>query len=341
MELPDIRFYLFGMGGRRKLLYKGGVLKDALSGETINQWDVAEDRIIPEEYTVEITVRGGKKASIVEDEKGVFVVEGKSRKSITEAPVNLPRFESSRYAKQMRILHQELLVNVLGGKPVPNFFVYKKPWYRDAAMTALCFQMTGNVHVIADWIRSISEPFDKNNAGVSEPDNLGQLLYLCSLVSNTTHPVVDKVLEAAKKCREGKHIIGKTDFGLHPVYQTKWLKLGVRSIGLPDYYEIPKVKDSYSALFWMDYKDQHVPTEPFSKEAGEKYPYLVWAEAHFHGWPPDKLPLGKTYPLTWEAYSSEAVYANMAVIDPVYAGLKLSPPHTWHAAEAFLYYLGL
>ena len=59
------------------------------------------------------------------------------------------------------------------------------------------------------------------------------------------------------------------------------------------------------------------------------------------GRPPDKLPLGKTYPLTWEAHPSEAVYANMAVVDPAYAKMKLSPPHTWHAAEAFLYYLGL
>jgi len=34
MRLPECSFYLFGMGDRRKLLYRGGALLDALTGET-------------------------------------------------------------------------------------------------------------------------------------------------------------------------------------------------------------------------------------------------------------------------------------------------------------------
>ena len=34
-DLPDEAFYLFGMGARRKLIYKGGALRDALSGEVL------------------------------------------------------------------------------------------------------------------------------------------------------------------------------------------------------------------------------------------------------------------------------------------------------------------
>ena len=37
----------------------------------------------------------------------------------------------------LRVLHQELLFNIIGGKPVPNLFVYPKPWYRDGAMVAM------------------------------------------------------------------------------------------------------------------------------------------------------------------------------------------------------------
>ena len=33
MKLPEGEWMLFGMGGRRKLLYKAGVLSDALTGE--------------------------------------------------------------------------------------------------------------------------------------------------------------------------------------------------------------------------------------------------------------------------------------------------------------------
>lgn len=339
MELPDTKFYLFGMGKRRKLVYMGGALKDAFSGEVIRQWESASERIAPEEYTVEVTTKQGATAAICEDETGVFVSEGGTRTYITESPVRLPRFETSPHAKFLRALHQEVLINVVDGKPVPNLFVYKKPWYRDAAMMAIVLSFTGNIALIADWIRSIDEPFDRNNGGECEPDNLGQALYMVSLVSNTTHPVVDKVLEAAEKRREGRHITGKTDGQERPVYQTKWLKMGLRSIGLPDPYVIPEAKDVYSALFWMDYKERHVETERFSKRSGELYPYLAWAEAHFYGQASGDLPLGKSYPLTWEAEASQADYKAMAVIGEEWVERKIAGPHGWHAAEAFLYYL--
>jgi hypothetical protein len=44
----------------------------------------------------------------------------------------------------------------------------------------------------------------------------------------------------------------------------------------------------------------------------------------------------RDYPLTWEAKASQARYAGLAVLDPVLAKEKISPPHSWHAAEAFL-----
>jgi hypothetical protein len=37
-ELPDVSFFLFGMGSRMKLQYKSGVLVNSVTGKTLRQW---------------------------------------------------------------------------------------------------------------------------------------------------------------------------------------------------------------------------------------------------------------------------------------------------------------
>jgi hypothetical protein len=120
-----------------------------------------------------------------------------------------------------------------------------------------------------------------------------------------------------------------------PVYQTKWLKFGLRALGLADPYQIPMIPDNYSSLFWWDYKDKHV-----DKQTGhsDRYPYLGWARDHFSGG--ESSPIGnRNYPLTWETQASQADYPKLNIIDPVYVQQRTSAPHTWHAAEVFLYLL--
>ena len=339
-ELPDERFFLFGMGLRRKCLYKEGRLLDAITGEEILRFDVSEDFILPADYTVFVKTKSGETASIIEDEKGVWIERSGTRSLLpgSDAAVTLPKFESSRFPSVLRVLHQELLVNVTKAGPVPNFFVYPKPWYRDGAMMSLCFKATQNLDSISAWILGLEEPYDRNNAGEAEPDNLGQALFLVSLVSDASHPLVKKVLEQAAKrevTRDGvKFIEGHSDFSLHPAYQTKWIKYGLRALGLPDPYSIPKVAEGYSALFWMDYRESYVPG-PDSNDRGD-YPYLGWACDHFHGTP--KSPISnRDYPLTWEANASQADYSKIAIVSQKYARGRVAAPHTWHAAEVFLY----
>ena len=43
--------------------------------------------------------------------------------------------------------------------------------------------------------------------------------------------------------------------------------------------------------------------------------------------------------MTWEIQASQARYSGMAEVDPVFVEQKTSVPHTWHAAEVFLYLL--
>ena len=341
-DLPDERFFLFGLGLRQKLLYQNGALVKALSGEVVRRWAVREDFILPADCTVVIRTTDDREARIVEDERGMWLVEDGRTNQVpnTGAPVRLPDFAAYPFPAVLRVLHQELLVNVTPRGPVPNFFVYSKPWYRDGAIMAMAFRETGNLGCIRDWILGLCEVFDRNNAGETEADNPGQVLYLLSLVSDKNHRLVPKVLTEAARFETngpaGKYLQGRSDFALHPVYQTKWMKYGLRALGLPDPYTVPPVPDSYAALFWMDYRDAHVPGR--DADDRDRYPYLGWACDHFRGM--KKSPVSnRDYPLTWEAHASQAHYEGIKPLSETYAARKLAAPHTWHAAEVLLYFL--
>ena len=341
-DVPDVKFFLFGTGARTKLLYRDGILFDARNGRELQRWKVRKEIIVPPDYTVSLETEDGAVLTLREDSEAVWLEQGGQRTPLegTKSAVKLPDFAGKKFPRVLRVLHQELLVNIVEAGPVPNFFVYDKPWYRDGAMVALALKETGNLDLLKPWILGLREPFDKNNKGETEADNLGQALFLISLVADRNHPLVAKVLAAVPRFEKtnaaGKYILGRSDFAYHPVYQTKWLKYGLRALGLPDPYIVPKVADSYGALFWMDYRDQHVAGKD-SDDRGA-YPYLGWACDHFHG--TRKSPLSnRDYPLTWEERASEARYDGLKIISPALVKKRLSPPHTWHAAEAFLYLL--
>lgn len=342
-DLPALNFFLFGMGDRRKLLYRNGELNDARTGEVIYRWPVRTEIIVPSEYLVHLETTDGRTIQIREDERNVWIVESNGRSapvSPTAGALTLPAFKGHPFGPVLRVLHHEVLINVLDGKPVPNFMVYANPWYRDATLMGMVLKETGNLRLIRNWIMAIRDPFDRNNHGISEADNPGEVLYLISLVSDRQHPAVATVLDSVKPFVRGTYIVGKTDYADHPVFQTKWLKYGLKSLSLPDPYTIPNQYDSYSTLFWWAYTDQHVPGKNFDDGLGRNYPYLAWAEDHFAartGTPTRRGMVGMVdYPLSWEQQASDARYAGMTRLDETLVAQKLSYPHTWHAAEMFL-----
>jgi hypothetical protein len=335
------RYQLFGLGSRKKFIYQNGALRDGLFGDTLFQWDIRAEKFEPAEYRVTLETSRGP-VRLFEDETAFWLEQpGEERRALSQGPVRLPDFAGQPRADLLRALHAEILLNILPWGPVPNLFVYTRPWYRDAAMMALCLERTGNVELLFPWIRSIEIPFDHNNRGNAEPDNLGQILYLASLVGGAEHPAAQNALKEAARFRQHNHLRGITDGSEHPVYQTKWMKYGLRKLGLDDPYEIPEVHDFYSSLFWMDYKDQHVPGDRFNAEALRNYPYLNWAEAHFYGEPPPEQIDVDACPLTREVHSSEAIYSRSALVNPDWVKQRWSSPHTWHGAEIFLYFLDL
>ncbi len=332
-------FQLFGFGPRRrKILYQAGRVTDALTSEELASFRVHEEKLNRADYAVELQTSTGR-VTIAEDEEGVFIERAGEREWLTRSSgVRLPKFEGHSRAALLRILHGELLVNFMPWGPVPNLWTYERAWYRDAAMVLLALELTENLGMAEAWVDGLVHPFDRNNAGNAEPDNLGQVLTMLGLLGANSHPLRDRVLKAAEGITRDGHLVGLSDFAEHPVYQTKWLKYGLAKLGLDDGYSIPAVVDTYSALFWMAYRDEHVLAPRFSPDTAKRYPYLSWAEAHFFLEPPPHLASPAPAITTWEAHASEARYAGLISADPALIPLKVATPHTWHAAEMFLYY---
>ena len=345
-QLPKQDFYLFGMGNRDKFLYKEGKLINALTGDLIFSWEVEEEKILPNEYTILLHTAAEGWINIKEDENGIWLNQNEEIKRINKkkSKIYLPDFKEYKYSEILKVLHQEILINILDSKPVPNYFVYHKPWRRDAAMMAMCLEYTGNLSLIKAWVLSLKEPYDYNNGQTqgkpeSEADNLGQTLYLISLFSDTEHQLVVKIMDELKRWEQvedgERYIKGRSDFQEVPVYQTKWLKYGLKKLNMQDTYAIPLIADNYSSLFWWDYKDRHLEGNSWRND---KYPYIGWARDHFHG-RKKGLISDRIYPLTWETEASQAEYQGMHLIHKEYVEKKIAAPHTWHAAEVFLYLL--
>ena len=329
---------LLGMGHRRKCLYRGGSLYDACTGELLHQSYVCSEKIEPDEYRVTLDTPRGQ-VRIWEDEQALWLQADGQRQCLSRSPVKLPRFDPHPHAPLLRALHAQLLVNIMPCGPVPNLWVYPRPWYRDSAMVMMCLEKTGNLALLEPWVMGLYKVFDQNNNGECEADNPGQLLYMVSLVSDRKHPVVEKVLREIKRFEKDGYILGRSDFAEHPVYQTKWMKYGLRSLGLDDPYRIPPIADSYDHLFWMDYREMYTPSPRFDAERSQLYPYLRWAEAHFFNEPAPATPSSGDPLLTWEGAASEADYWRMNLLCDEFTARHWCTPHTWHAAEMFLYYM--
>jgi len=257
--MPTHEFFLFGMGDRSKLVYQNGTLSSATTGEVLRHWDAAEQCIVPPAYLVVLRAKNGEDVTLREDSEGIWLTEGDSTTALSRSQVALPSFSEYRYPAVMRVLHQEMLINVINGAPRPCLFTYGHPWYRDGAMVCMALARTGNLHLVRNWILGLRQPFDFQG-GEAEVDNLGQALYLISLVSDESHPLVGKVMAEMAKWKEDGHLTDHTDGSPHPVYQTKWAKFGLRALGLNDPYVTPiDTDDDYGALCWWNSIDGDHP----------------------------------------------------------------------------------
>lgn len=344
MIKPEKQFYIFGFGPREKYIYKeGGELIQFSTGKTIHSFDVKCEKFLFDRYRVVVWTNNDKTYDIYENEDGVYIrdisngAQGEPKCLTSSERVNLPDFEEYKYSAQLRILHAEILTSFLGNNPVPNIYVYNKPWYRDAAMMALCLEKTGNLHLIKSWALGVTELYDKNNKGNCEPDNLGQLAFVLSYFVDKSHLMIEKIVAEAKSRMENGLLTGLTDYNHHEIYATLWLKLALERLGADtSFIKIPLEFDSYARMFWMDKRGIETKTEMPNKY-DEWYPYLTWAVWHFNSDPVDEKYFEIKYPMSWEICASEAIYENIAPLSTEYARNKCGAPHAWHASEMFMY----
>ncbi len=344
MIKPEKQFFLFGMGNREKYVYKeGGTLTKIATNEVVYSWDVKNEKFLFDRYTVVIWTRDGGTYQLYENSYGVYlkdITDGKENKNecITGGEyINLPDFEEYKYPAQLRILNHEILISFKNGKPVPNIYVYTNPWYRDGAMMALCLEKTKNLHLMRPWALSVTDLYDRNNKGNCEPDNLGQLAFILSYFVDKNYFLISEIEKEAKRIMENGLLTGLTDYNHHEIYATLWLKMAFERLNMDtSFIKIPSEFDSYARMMWM-YKNDVEIEHAFENNYDYKYPYLWWAVSHFNG---DEIPkelLEIKYPMSWEIEASEAIYADIAPLSEEYAKNKCGAPHSWHAAEMFLF----
>lgn len=344
MIKPEKQFFIFGMGNREKFIYKeGGSLIKFDTNEVVYSFDVKREKFLFDRYMIVIWTNDEKTFILSEDNWGAYIyqVVDEERKLIktlcTGEYINLPYFEDYKYPRQLRILHHEILTSFIGNNPVPNIYTYKKPWYRDGAMMALVLEKTKNLHLMRPWALSVKSLYDKNNKGNCEPDNLGQLALVLSYFADKDYPLISDIYNEAERIAENGVLTGLTDYGHHEIYSTLWLKLAFDKLDIrADFIKLPNEFDSYARMFWMDKSEVETQT-PFDNQYNEWYPYLSWAVYHFNG---DEIPkelLEVKYPMSWEICASEANYEGIRPLSEEYANNKCSAPHSWHAAEMFMY----
>ena len=341
-EIEDEEFFILGMGLREKYLF----VKDTENNKyykLIRYSDTKDiltnlilEHIDYENYTIYATNIKGEKVVINENEKGIYMsINGKNATLDDSIKINIPSFEDYKYKKQLRILLNEIMVNITKDGPKPNFIAYENPWYRDSSLVAMVLKETGNMPQIQEWIENIDKIYDMQN-GYEEADNLGQVLYLMSLVDNKNIELIEDILEEAEKLKtEEGYIKGITDGSYHPVYQTKWLIYGLKSLNINyDNWKVPNLYDSYEPLIWFDKE-----SEKLKLRVSDRWPYIMYAYLHYDN---TNIDIGDmSYPISSEYSPSKANFEKLRIINNDFSDSKLVVPHSWSAAEMFLYLLDL
>lgn len=164
----------------------------------------------------------------------------------------------------------------------------------------MVLKQTNNTSLIKDWVPTIEEIYDRQNAGIEEPDNVGELLYIMSTQENINEELVNKIEVEAKRLVEsnpnGYYIYGKTDFQDLYKYQNLWYEFGMKSLGRDSNFELDKIpEDIYvSTAWWTD----HEAVNDYQKAADLNYPYLSYATYHKRG-DGTIITNDNLYPLSW------------------------------------------
>lgn len=370
-------FFSFGMGDRKKLIYKKGKLIDLQTKQTVRSFDFTHEMIIPNMYTVLLLDQAGKITRIYEDETGVHIEKGRMARiwedwnnynqweddrlnnretklvenittetiSTSKNKINLPNFEESKVGRILKVLHQEILVNINQEKPRTTLMAKtnESGLYREGMMAAMVLEETKNTWLFENWMKQIGSIYDcRNKLEKNEPkcvesaDNPGQLLYLLGAITNNRQDLINKIRTEVKQKAIDGEFTGKVDEEEMGYYPTALLINGGRKNRIELGYDFNLGKpDKYLGLTWWlnDYKEAK-----HGNIVDPMHPAKEWASVHQEpGHYGLTTILDEAYPLTFDGELTEAEAEEQKLINEHYShekGPRLSS--IWHASEMFL-----
>ena len=370
-------FFSFGMGDRKKMIYKKGKLIDLKTKQVIRSFDFTHEMIIPNMYTVLLLDQAGRITRIYEDETGVHIEKGRMAKiwedwnnynqweddrlnnretklveniasetiTTSKNKINLPNFEDSKVGRILKVLHQEVLVNIDHGKPRTTLMARtnESGLYREGMMAAMVLEKTNNTWLFEDWMKQISSIYDCRNKleknevkCIESADNPGQLLYLLGAITNSRQDLTNKIKAEVKQKAVNGEFVGEVDGEKMGYYPTALLINGARKNKIDLGYDFNLGKaDKYLGLTWWlnDYKEAK-----HGNIVDPMHPAKEWASVHQEpGHYGLTTILDEAYPLTFDGELTKAEAEEQKIINEHYShekGPKLSS--IWHASEMFL-----
>ena len=370
-------FFSFGMGDRKKMIYKKGKLIDIQTKQVIRTFDFSHEMIIPNMYTVLLLDEAGNITRIYEDEIGVHIEKGRKAKvwedwnnfnqweddrlnnretklvenitnetiATSKKKIHLPEFNESPVGRVLKVLHQEILVNINHGKPKVTLLAKTNEagLYREGMVAAMVLEKTQNTWLFEEWIKQINNIYDCRNKleknetkCVESADNPGQLLYLLGAIENNRQDLVNKIKTEVKRKVVDGEFTGLVDGSEMGYYPTALLINGARKNKIDLGYDLRLDKtDKYLGLTWWlnGYKEAK-----HGNIVDPMHPAKEWASVHQEpGHYGLTTILDEAYPLTFDGELTSEEADEQKLINEHYShvnGPRLSS--IWHASEMFL-----
>ncbi|GAB6392188.1 MAG: hypothetical protein MdMp014T_1561 [Treponematales bacterium] len=247
------------------------------------------------------------------------------------------------------------MFSIIDGVPYARLFDYfhnergesgSIVWYRDIAYVGLFLQAIHRVDLIEKFAQNIDEMYDANR-GVKEPDNLGQILFLQSLLPHPNTALVNDIVAEARRIKDADgSLTGTTDGARSAAYQNGWLIYGLNALGMNDvaldFNPASAVDDNgYSRLLWFTLPESAAAYTPHSKARTAWILPTLWRSTYTSGGrqPYPYINIGMEH----FAMRSGKPYTNPVLTQVVYPitwgdGTR---PHIWHDVELFMYLMEL
>lgn len=313
----------FGMGDRKKLVYKAGKIYDVNTKEVIKDIPYKSEIIIPNLYTV--LLKNGKDIyEIKEDSNGVYLYTNSKKEVLSESKQKIFDFKDKKYSEILKVLYHEMLFNMDKDKIKNNIFEDSDVSYKTAMMVSMVLERVENTDIISNWVKSIDDIYDSN---LKETDNLGQLLYIIGATNVDRNDLKNEIIKEINSIKVNNSLIFKKDNSTFSYYPTAVAIYGAKKAGVNIDLSLPLVDDDYTKLLWYN------PVMSSSKNRSDgKRPYLNWAYYHYSGYG-YLYSLDEIYPLTYDVNKVN----NQCFVSGDYCKKDIILSNSWVAAEMFLY----